>query len=178
MTNIEAVVVNETRLLGFRVVSVTAPKGESGNITAQPFLGVVDCGAYFSIVNWKAAALLGLPPQSNSVWKKMPMVAGVGVDGRPQLLPTTNIGLSFCGNAIQSKDKLNMSFEAPPGDWKAWNAVPMAIGDLPVFSQLLGDGSSAYTGPAGIIGLDILSQRRVILETGVGRERRIYVGNK
>eukprot|EP00984_Skeletonema_dohrnii_P018171 scaffold8417_cov83-Skeletonema_dohrnii-CCMP3373.AAC.1 len=180
MTNIEAVVVNETRLLGFRVVSANAPKGSSGeNVLAQPFLGVVDCGASFSVVNWRAASLLGLPPQSDSVYKKMPMVQGIGVDGRPQLLPTTNIGVSFCGNAIQNKDhKSNMSFEAPTSDWTPWSAVPMAIGDLPVFSQLLGDGRSAYKGPAGIIGLDILSQRRVILETGAGRKRRIYVGNK
>lgn len=181
MTNIEAVVVNETRLLGFRVVSATAPKGSSGNdILAQPFLGVVDCGASFSVVNWRAASLLGLPPQSDGVYKKMPMVQGIGVDGRPQLLPTTNIGVSFCGNAIQNKEdkSTTMSFEAPPSDWKPWNSVSMAIGDLPVFSQLLGDGRSAYKGPAGIIGLDILSQRRVILETGVGRKRRIYVGNK
>jgi len=180
MTNIEAVVVNETRLLGFRVVSANAPKGSSGeDVLAQPFLGVVDCGASFSVVNWRAASLLGLPPQSDSVYKKMPVVQGIGVDGRPQLLPTTNIGVSFCGNAIQNKDdKSNMSFEAPPSDWTPWSAVPMAIGDLPVFSQLLGDGRSAYKGPAGIIGLDILSQRRVILETGAGRKRRIYVGNK
>eukprot|EP00984_Skeletonema_dohrnii_P021780 scaffold10966_cov75-Skeletonema_dohrnii-CCMP3373.AAC.1 len=180
MTNIEAVVVNETRLLGFRVVSANAPKGSSGeDVLAQPFLGVVDCGASFSVVNWRAASLLGLPPQSDSVYKKMPMVQGIGVDGRPQLLPTTNIGVSFCGNAIRNKDdKSNMSFEAPSSDWTPWSAVPMAIGDLPVFSQLLGDGRSAYKGPAGIIGLDILSQRRVILETGAGRKRRIYVGNK
>ena len=180
MTNIEAVVVNETRLLGFRVVSANAPKGSSGeDVLAQPFLGVVDCGASFSVVNWRAASLLGLPPQSDSVYKKMPVVQGIGVDGRPQLLPTTNIGVSFCGNAIQNKDdKSNMSFEAPTSDWTPWSAVPMAIGDLPVFSQLLGDGRSAYKGPAGIIGLDILSQRRVILETGAGRKRRIYVGNK
>ena len=56
--------------------------------------------------------------------------------------------------------------------------MPAAIGDLPVFSQLLGDGVAPYKGPAGIIGLDILSQRRVILETGAGRKRRLYVGNQ
>lgn len=179
MTKIDDIVVNETRLLGFRVVSSNAPRGSSGDITTQPFLGVVDCGASFSVVNWRAAACLGLPPQSDVVYKKMPMVQGMGVDGRPQLLPTTNIELSFCGNAIQSKeDKSNISFEAPPANWKPWRAVPAAIGDLPVFSQLLGDGVTPYKGPAGIIGLDILSQRRVILETGAGRKRRIYVGNQ
>ena len=191
MTQIDAVVVNETRLLGFRVVSAKAPRGRSSSssssgeddvVLAQPFLGLVDCGASFSVVNWKAASLLGLPPQSDKVYKKMPMVQGIGVDGRPQLLPTTNtIGLSFCGNAIRSvagdKKSTTISFEAPPSNWKPWDAVSMAIGDLPVFSQVLGDGVTAYNGPAGIIGLDILSQRRVILETGTGRKRRIYVGN-
>ena len=69
-----------------------------------------------------------------------------------------------------------MSFEAPPSDWKPWSPICVAIGDLPVFSQLLGDGRTPYRGPAGIIGLDILTQRRLILETGAGRQRRIYVG--
>ncbi len=178
MTKIDDIVVNETRLLGFRVVSANAPRGSSGDITTQPFLGVVDCGASFSVVNWRGASCLGLPPQSDAVYKKIPMVQGLGVDGRPQLLPTTNIELSFCGNAIQSKDKSTMSFEAPPANWKPWKSVPAAIGDLPVFSQLLGDGVTPYKGPAGIIGLDILSQRRVILETGAGRKRRMYVGNQ
>ncbi len=54
------------------------------------------------------------------------------------------------------------------------------MGDLPVFSQLLGDGRSPYKGPAGIVGLDVLTQRRLILETGpsADRRRRIYVGKK
>ncbi len=55
MTTIDALVVNETRLLGFRVVPSAATtataagtKGSSSNtgrvVAAQPFLGVVDCG--------------------------------------------------------------------------------------------------------------------------------------
>ena len=182
MTTIEAVVVNETLLLGFRVVpSSVAPSGDNGGgtLAAQPFLGVVDCGASFSVVNWAAAPLLGLPPQNDSTWKKSPAVTGLGVDGRPQLLPTTSLGLSYCGNPVARSDKsVAISFEAPPGDWKHWKPVPVAIGDLPVFTQLLGDGRTPYRGPAGIVGLDILSQRRLILETGAGRQRRIFVSKK
>eukprot|EP00581_Thalassiosira_minuscula_P005836 CAMPEP_0183745718 /NCGR_PEP_ID=MMETSP0737-20130205/66388_1 /TAXON_ID=385413 /ORGANISM="Thalassiosira miniscula, Strain CCMP1093" /LENGTH=471 /DNA_ID=CAMNT_0025981397 /DNA_START=119 /DNA_END=1537 /DNA_ORIENTATION=- len=174
MASINAVVVNETRLLGFRIVSASAPKDTttSGGISAQPFLGVVDCGASFSVVNWAAAPLLGLPPRGDAYYKSATAVTGVGVDGRPQLLPTSEVSLSYCGNPT-SETKL--SFEAPPADWRAWSPVSLAVGDLPVFSQLLGDGRNAYRGPAGIIGLDVLTQRRVILETGAGRRRRIFV---
>jgi len=47
MTTVDAVVVNETRLLGFRVVSSSVPRDATGGLAAQPFLGVVDCGASF-----------------------------------------------------------------------------------------------------------------------------------
>mmetsp|Transcript_31703 Transcript_31703/g.67186 ORF Transcript_31703/g.67186 Transcript_31703/m.67186 type:complete len:458 (-) Transcript_31703:143-1516(-) len=180
--NIDAVVVNETRLLGFRVLpsSLTSKTGNfEDGIKGQPFLGVVDCGASFSVVNWAAAPLLGLPPKSDAqAYKTNPMVQGVGVDGRPNLLPTTTISLSYCGDPIANKEggSAAMSFASPPPEWKPWDPVQLAIGDLPVFTQLLGDGRTPYRGPAGIIGLDILSQRRVILETSAGRRRRIYVG--
>lgn len=177
MSKIDAVVVNETLLLGFRVVSSSAVKDNNGMIMAQPFLGVVDCGASFSVVNWEAASLLGLPPRNDNSYRNNPKVTGLGVDGRPQLLPTSSVQLSYCGNAKKGGET-TMAFEAPPSDWKPWNSIQIAIGDLPVFSQLLGDGRTPYRGPAGIIGLDILSQRRVILETDSisTRKRRLYVG--
>lgn len=175
LATVEAVVVNETLLLGFRIVSSSAQKDDTGGIAAQPFLGVVDCGASFSVVNWAAASLLGLPPQNDDSWKKSPAVTGMGVDGRPQLLPTKSIGLSYVGNP---KSRTNMSFEGPPSDFKPWDQVQLAVGDLPVFSQLLGDGRTPYKGPAGVVGLDILTQRRLILETSATRQRRIYVGKE
>lgn len=175
LATVEAVVVNETLLLGFRIVSSSAQKDDTGGIAAQPFLGVVDCGASFSVVNWAAASLLGLPPQNDASWNKAPAVTGMGVDGRPQLLPTKSIGLSYVGNP---KSRTNMSFEGPPSDFKPWDQVQVAVGDLPVFSQLLGDGRTPYKGPAGIVGLDILTQRRLILETSATRQRRIYVGKE
>ncbi|KAL7487350.1 hypothetical protein ACHAW6_012949 [Cyclotella cf. meneghiniana] len=179
MVAIDAVVVNETKLLGFRVAPASSVVGADGKegVSTQPYLGLVDCGSSFSIVNWAAATLLGLPPQSDrKAYEKNPMVSGMGVDGRPQLFPTYNVQLSYCGNPIQSSSKSILTFQPPPLNWKPWDPISIAIGDLPVFSQLLGDGKTPYKGPAGIIGLDILSQRHVILETSAGRKRRIYVG--
>jgi hypothetical protein len=60
-------------------------------------------------------------------------------------------------------------------------------GDLPVFAQLLGDGDARkpFNGPAALIGLDVLAQRRVVLEAippalarTVGRRRRLFVAKK
>ena len=176
---VEAAVVNETRLLGFRAVASAAA---GGGAEARPFLGVVDCGASFSVVNWEAASSLGLPPWGDvGAYEKNPAVVGMGVDGRPQMLPTHRVGLSFCGGPVVAKggtEGPTVTFEPPPRRWKPWDPVDVAVGDLPVFSQLLGDGRTPYRGPAGIIGLDVLSQRRVILEAGTGRRRRIYVGNR
>lgn len=57
-------------------------------------------------------------------------------------------------------------------------ALQAAVGDLPVFSQLLGDGRTPFTGPAAIVGLDVLSQRRVVIGAGEGkrgRARQLFV---
>lgn len=56
-----------------------------------------------------------------------------------------------------------------------------------MFSQLLGDGDARkpFKGPAALIGLDVLAQRRVVLEAispavarTVGRKRRLFVARK
>ena len=174
LAKVEAVVVNETRLLGIRVVPASAPR-DGDAISSQPFLGVLDCGSSFTVVNSVAAPLLGLPPLNDPSYKNAPQVAGMGVDGRSIAMPTANVRLSYVGNPVQDKTQ-RLAFEAPPSSWKPWDGVLLAVGDLPIFSNLLGDGKFPYQGPAGIIGLDILSQRRLILETSSGRQRKIYVG--
>ena len=70
-----------------------------------------------------------------------------------------------------------LRFAAPPNAWRPWDPVQIAVGNLPVFSQVLGDGRAPFEGPAVLLGLDVLSQRRVILETtGKGRRRRLFIG--
>jgi hypothetical protein len=61
--------------------------------------------------------------------------------------------------------------------FKPWDDITVAVGDLPVFSDLLGDGKNPYNVPTVLIGLDILSQRRLLLESSGagGRARRIFV---
>ena len=165
LVEIPAIVINESGLLGIRVESLLNQK--------QPVLGIIDCGASFSALNWQAAEILGLPTDRNA-YRNEPVVATLGVDGRMQNMPTKEVQLTFAGNA--SKDSSgSFQFDAPPKNWKPWDAVRLGIADLPVFSQLLGDGVTPYKGPAALIGLDVLSQRRLILETGKTRARRLFV---
>lgn len=164
LVEIPAIVINETGLLGFRLRS-----GEN-----QPILAFIDCGSTFSAVNWKAAAFLGLPTNRNDpAYRKGPGIMAVGIDGRPLQLPTIQKSLTFAGEAKTDNQGQLAGFESAPSNWKPWKPVFLAVGDLPVFPQVLGDGVHPYTGPAALIGLDVLAQRRVIIESaGQARTRR------
>lgn len=165
LVEIPAVVINESLLIGIRVAS-----GDSQSGIGQPILGFLDCGSTFSCLNWKAAGALGLPPKSDPIYCNGPAVAALGVDGRPLMLPTIKKQLGYVGDAVVENGR-PIGFEQPPSNWRAWNPVQVAIGDLPVFSEILGDGKTPFQGPAALIGLDILAQRRIILEAGTERTR-------
>lgn len=163
---IPAVVMNESGLEGIRIRS---PQQK----IAQPMLGIIDCGSSMSIANLPAAKLLGLPLDPKKY--NSPSVMGVGVDGKPLIMPTASVQFTFAGNVYQGSSPNDLRFEEPPDNFKPWDSVSLAIGDLPVFKDLLGDGKSEYTMPTVLVGLDILAQRRIILESGKGRARRIFV---
>jgi len=167
MLDIPAAVLNESGLLGIRVRTTE---------TSQPVIGIVDCGASFSAMNLKAAQILGLPTDLNA-YRNEPAVQTLGVDGRPQMMPTKMVQLTYAGNPTKSADG-SLEFGPTPANWKPWDPVRVGIFDLPVFSELLGDGKTPYDGPAVLVGLDILAQRRFILETSKTRARRIFMNPK
>ncbi|KAF8058088.1 Prep [Scenedesmus sp. PABB004] len=173
MVAVPAAVLNETGVLGIRATSPAAA-------AAQPFVGIVDSGASFSAVNWAAARLLGLAgPDGELRGKRGPDILSLGVDGAPMPYPTTAVQFTFAGDA--SKDTAGrLVFAPPPSGWRPWAPVTAAVGDLPVFSQLLGDGRTPFTGPAALIGLDVWGQRRLVIGAGTqaGRQRRLFVGAK
>lgn len=173
LMEIPAVVINESLLIGVRISSTEA--------NTQPVLGFLDCGSTFSCINWKAAEALGLPPKTDPRYRRAPVVQALGIDGRPLLLPTMKKQFSFVGDAIvDPKSGRVVGFGQPPAGWKPWDPVQVAVGDIPAFSFILGDGKTPYQGPAALIGLDILAQRRLILEAGTGNSkvRKVAVSPK
>lgn len=200
LVEIPAAVINESLLLGIRVTSgkqvnkqQQPPKTKAATATAtatartstarQPFIGIIDCGSSFSAVNWAAAELLDLPPKSKKLaYLGSPVILGVGVDKKPLPLPTKTVQFTFVGDYTQDEKTQNIvKFEQPPDNWKPWKPTKVGIGDLPIFELLLGEENVKFKGPAAVIGMDILSQRRIILETCKGtlqcsdRRRRIFV---
>eukprot|EP00887_Chlorella_sp_A99_P000088 scaffold16.g88.t1 len=178
LVEVPAAVLNDTGILGIRV---TSPEGAARG--KQPFVGLLDCGASFSAINWQAAALAGLPPRGDPAYgvpgQPTQGVAIVGVDGKPQTLPITEIQVTFVGDVSRGGDG-GLSFAPPPAGWRPWAPVQVAVGELPAFAQLLSrDGKTPFKGPAMLVGLDVLSQRRVVIGAGYGKEgraRQLYVG--
>ena len=171
LSELPAVVINESMLIGIRI---SAPDQQN----SQPILGFLDCGSTFSCINWKAAQFLGLPPKNDPLYRSGPAITALGIDGRPMTLSTIRKQLSYAGNPIVDPDSRRpVGFEMPPANWKPWDPVQLAVGDIPVFSNILGDGAIPYQGPAALIGLDILAQRRVVLGAGASnsRKRRVAV---
>jgi len=168
LVRIPAAVLNESGLEGIRV------RSPQQKVAQQPMLGIIDCGASFSTVNLAAADLLGLSRDPKD-YRSSSSVMGMGIDGKPMVMPTAKVQFTFSGNAVRSPSSGALIFENPPSSFKPWDEITVAVGDLPVFSDLLGDGKNPYPIPTVLIGLDLLSQRRIILETSQGRARNIYV---
>lgn len=168
LVEVPAVVINETGLIGIRLAAPGAK---------QPILAFLDCGASFSAINWAAAPYLGLPPKDDPSYRKAPSVAAIGVDGRPLQLPTAKKELTFLGEITRDAAGKPTGFASPPLQWTNWKPVQLAVGDLPAFANLLGDGVTPYRGPGALLGLDVLSQRRVILEAARDdtRRRRVFI---
>jgi len=189
LVQIPAAELNESLLRGIRVTDARAVSSKDQTVTKQPFVGVLDCGATFTTINWYAAQLLGLPPKTDKLaYGLAPVtgVMGVGVDGKPMVMPTKNVQFTFVGDAEKLEEDGSIAqFRVPPVEWTPWKTVSVGIGDLPVFQELLGeDEKTPFQGPAAILGMDILSQRRVIMETCTGsmhcsnKRRRLFVSPK
>ena len=168
MVKIPMAVINESLLLATRITGkqATAKQSQGSNDKPkQPFIGIIDSGSTFSAVNWEAAQLLGLPPEGALTYLKPPAIMAAGIDGRPLYIPTKRVEFTFCGDALENKQGELVGFVPPPPEWKPWKPVLVGIGDLPMFDLLLGSSKRSFKGPAALIGMDVLSQRRIILES-------------
>lgn len=121
-----------------------------------PFLGIVDLGASFTTVNWKAAVSAGLDPKDPRL-DQATKVYGLGVDGRPIVMPQVGMQMSLDG---ARDEKLGRFPEVVK-----FNTTPICVGDISVFQDLLSPPGQRFDRPAGLIGLDVLSQCRCLLIT-------------
>ena len=108
------------------------------HVDGTPIPAILDTGAKGSIMNWAAARLLGLTPGSSGLVKAS-AVKGVTVHGTPSVIATFR--------------ELRIGAARKP-------KVSLRIADLPVFGSLgFADGK-----PAMIVGIDMLADRRFVID--------------
>jgi hypothetical protein len=142
-----------------------------------PFLGIVDLGASFTLMNSAAAKLSGLPltsePGRNGI-------AATGVDGRQTMLASrttdiTLLGFTEWGDGSRWGD--SGALKQPK--MLKFNDIRTGVGEVAVFEQLLSTPGNPWLGPAGLIGLDVWMKTRIMFGASpkefVGRERTIYL---
>ncbi|CAE7229702.1 RAB6A [Symbiodinium natans] len=154
MREVQGVLLPELGILGIRVMQ----PGSSGAAAA---LGIVDTGAAFSAMNDAAARSLRVSPEPGVAMMVM------GVDGRPLKLPLAkNVKLPLGGAQREA------------GGWET--AVTLAtdataVGNLPALAAFVGDESK----PCVLLGLDVLSQRRILFASGDDpRKQLLFVDAK
>ena len=113
----------------------------------QPFLGIVDSGASLTVLTTEAARLAGLEVVPGSG----PSILGVGVDGRPLQMPiVSNVHLELTGDPVAGR------FPTLAG---LPTNLQVAVGDLPVFIDLLGEQRGKA---AAVLGMDFWAQGRTL----------------
>ncbi|CAJ1362851.1 unnamed protein product [Effrenium voratum] len=109
--------------------------------------GVIDTGASFTVLNWRAAhVLLGIVKEDKDKMLQRGGVSSIDSSGNPLLMPLAHAALQLRGAGRK-----------PPGCW-APKPVEVAIGDVASFKTIFNVDE-----PLALIGQDILTQRPTLL---------------
>jgi hypothetical protein len=155
-------------ILGVRVAA-----GEG----TTPFLGVVDLGASFTLMNTAAAKLSNLPLTSEP---GKTGIAATGVDGRQTMLASRTTDITLLGfEDWNDGSRWGDSAALQKAKMLKFDGIRTGVGEVAVFEQLLSTPGNPWMGPAGLLGLDIWMKTRIMFGAApkefVGRERTIYL---
>jgi hypothetical protein len=155
-------------ILGVRVAA-----GEG----TTPFLGVVDLGASFTLMNTAAAKLSNLPLTSEP---GKTGIAATGVDGRQTMLASRTTDITLLGfEEWNDGSRWGDSAALQKAKMLKFDGIRTGVGEVAVFEQLLSTPGNPWMGPAGLLGLDIWMKTRIMFGAApkefVGRERTIYL---
>jgi len=133
---------NQSHIAGAIIITMT--------MDDKPVKAVLDTGARHSIMNWKAAKLLGLEK------------------GAPQIIVEKNKAKGIHGNAAKDSFRTKVSNLALPNGKIKSEDVDMRISDMGSFGPLVGDTAAVN------LGVDFFEGRRLIIDY---TNRKIAVSN-
>mmetsp|Transcript_55483 Transcript_55483/g.162984 ORF Transcript_55483/g.162984 Transcript_55483/m.162984 type:complete len:434 (-) Transcript_55483:174-1475(-) len=175
---------SEERVGTVHMTSINLPGGLFGvplqvklKDKATYVLGVVDSSSMFSVLNWKAAEDLGLPPDAEDpIYDTYTKVAGATVDGVAEM-PLVNAKVQICrsseeiGCRLGAISKEEFDTTGKGGGWTLglsevadiracaeFGRVNAAVGDAIQFEMLSDSAVGQFIGGAMLIGQDILAQ--------------------
>jgi len=157
-------------------IIVGIPMHAKSSSKTLPLVGIIDTGSMFSTLNWQAAKQLGLAKgPKDAKLERATKVAGATKTGVAEM-PLVNIQLNICHAtgeiACKAAGLTKEEFDAK-GVGNGWSLdfknaglqtcvdfgrVNAAIGDAIQFELLRDSAVGEFTGPAALIGQDILSQ--------------------
>lgn len=143
----------------------------------SPFLGIVDTGAAFSLMNTPAGKLSKLPLQNEP---GQTGISATGVDGRATMLFSRTTDLVMLGFKEYTENaKWGDSESLSQPDMLKFPKIRTGVGEVAVFEQLLSTPGHPWTGPAGLLGLDVWTKTRIMFGAApqgfLGRERTIFI---
>jgi len=144
---------------------------------ATPFLGIVDLGASFTLMNTAAAKLSKLPLTSEPGKSG---IAATGVDGRQTMLASRTTDITLLGfTEWTDGSRWGDSGALTKPKMLKFDSIRTGVGEVAVFEQLLSTPGNPWLGPAGLLGLDVWCKTRIVFGAApkefVGRERTIYL---
>lgn len=149
--------------------------------TEEAVLGIVDSGASHTVINTKAAALLGLQSEAKKNELLGRTVRGIGLGNTALHMPLVTVsGIRLCG--AQHVEIVRWPGGPPPRNRVGWEfgathcvpgsssspffQVELGVGDIGFFEELLSqtqDTIGQFEGAAALIGQDLLTQRALRL---------------
>jgi len=149
---------------------------------SEPVVGVVDTGASHTIVNSRAAEILGLQDAAELNRQKMKDVRGIGLGNHVLKMPLVSVvNATLCRAddvtiALRSSTSRSWSFNTTmSGTCRECvgplTVVNLAVGDIGFFENLLSRPEVRFEGAVALLGQDLLAQRPLRLS---GSSRRIW----
>mmetsp|Transcript_68876 Transcript_68876/g.165331 ORF Transcript_68876/g.165331 Transcript_68876/m.165331 type:complete len:553 (-) Transcript_68876:183-1841(-) len=170
-------------MVGIGVKGSVSMQGTDLDQTSDTFIGVIDTGNPYSIINWEAAKLLGFTGEKDTRLQGATKMLGAGRDGRPIEMPVIRVKFTLSGVPMGVKPMIlgltKEEFESSGGKgWYleteslgknapegiAFGAVNVAVGDTLPFASMDDSKVGPFKGAAAILGQDLFYQtRRTVL---------------
>ena len=152
-----------------------AAPGPAPKAPAESFLGILDTGATYTVLNWAAARTLGIEKDDPRL-SGCPVVFLRGMDGRSKPTPLISARVTLCGFDTPPTPEYSLEgwgladmTEGVGAPCVEFREVLVGLSDLNFDRLLHLNGRGSYLGPAVLVGQDVLQQQPMVMSGDLGQ---------